>query len=180
MDLDVLFDDLLAAAREDAPQLAVRDVLQRAIADRAGLAEALPCTRAEFVPLVVTPALTIVKTVWAPRMTVPPHDHRMWGAIGVFGGKEDNTYFRRAATGLEPAGGKELVAGDVSLMGTDIIHSVSAPLTHEWTGAIHVYGGDFVTQERSMWIDGVEEASDAAKTAAIFEAANETPTQPID
>lgn len=174
MDLDAFFADLLAAAREDAPQLAVRDVLQRAVADRDALAEALPCTRAEFVPLVVTPELTIIKTVWAPRMTVPPHDHRMWGAIGVFAGKEDNAYYRRSGEGLEQAGGKELVAGDVSLMGTDLIHSVTAPLTHEWTGAVHVYGGDFVAQQRSMWIDGVEEPSDAARTAAIFEAANDS------
>lgn len=172
MDLDALFADLLDAAREDAPQLAVRDVLQRAVADRAGLAEALPCTKAEFVPLVVTPELTIIKTVWAPRMQVPPHDHRMWGAIGVFAGKEDNAFYRRAGGGLEAAGGKELVEGDVSLMGTDIIHSVTAPLTHGWTGAVHVYGGDFVAQQRSMWIDGVEEPSDTARTAAIFEAAN--------
>jgi predicted metal-dependent enzyme (double-stranded beta helix superfamily) len=172
VDLDGLFADLVAAAGEDTPQLAVRDVLARALDDRAALAEALPCTRAEFVPLVVTPDLTIIKTVWAPGMTVPPHDHRMWGAIAVFTGKEDNTYYRRAGAGLEQSGGKELRAGDVGLMGTDIIHSVTAPLTREWTGAVHVYGGDFVAQQRSMWIDGVEEPSDSARTAAIFEAAN--------
>jgi predicted metal-dependent enzyme (double-stranded beta helix superfamily) len=172
VDLDALFADLADAVREDAPQLAVRDVLQRAVERRSELAAALPCERAEFVPLVSTPEITIIKTVWAPGMHVPPHDHRMGGAIAVFTGKEDNQYWRRAGGGIERSGGKELAAGDVGLMGTDLIHSVTAPLTREWTGAIHVYGGDFVAQERSMWIDGVEEPSDAARTAAIFEAAN--------
>lgn len=173
----MLFGDLTAAVSEDAPQLAVRDVLQRALERRTELVDALPCTRAEFVPLVVTPDITIVKTVWAPGMTVPPHDHRMWGTIAVFAGKEDNTWWRRAGDGLEPAGGKELSAGDVGLMGADIIHSVTAPLTRAWTGAIHVYGGDFVTQQRSMWVDGREEPSDASRTAAIFDQANQTLTK---
>lgn len=95
----------------------------------------------------------------------------------MFAGKEDNTWWRRAGDGLEQAGGKELSAGDVGLMGGDIIHSVTAPLTRAWTGAIHVYGGDFVTQQRSMWIDGREETSDAGRTAAIFEQANQTLTK---
>ena len=27
--------------------------------------------------------LTILNVVWAPRMTIMPHDHRMWAVIGV-------------------------------------------------------------------------------------------------
>ncbi len=172
MDLDALLADLTAAVEEDTPQLAVRDVLQRAM-DRPGeLADALPCTRAELVPLLRTPQLTVLKTVWAPGMSVPPHDHRMWAAIGVYTGREQNTFWRRADGGIEQSGGKELTSGEVGLMGTDMIHSVDAPLTREWTGAIHVYGGDFMQQQRSMWIDGEERENDAAVSAAIFEAAN--------
>ena len=178
MDLDALFADLTAAVREDSPQLAVRDVLQRALERRTELADALPCTRAELVPLVSTDEITIVKTVWAPGMAVPPHDHRMWAAIAVFAGKEENTFWRRAGHGhVERSGGKELDAGDVGLMGSDTIHSVTSPLARTWTGAIHVYGGDFVRQERSIWIDGEEQQNDASSTMAIFEEANRTLTK---
>lgn len=170
MDLDELIADIEAAAREERPQLAVRDVLDRLLADPSKVADALPCERAELVALHVSPEVSIFKAIWAPAMAVPPHDHRMWAAIGVYAGREDNGFWRRAgAGGLEASGGKQLVAGDVGLMGDDAIHSVASP---SWTGAIHVYGGDFLAQQRSMWVDGVEEASNAARSAAIFEAAN--------
>jgi predicted metal-dependent enzyme (double-stranded beta helix superfamily) len=169
MDLDVLVTDIEAAVRESSPQLAVRDVLDRLMADPGKVADALPCERAELVAIHVSPEVSIFKAIWAPGMAVPPHDHRMWAAIGVYAGREDNGFWRRAGEQLEASGGKQLVAGDVGLMGDDAIHSVAAP---SWTGAIHVYGGDFLAQRRSMWVDGVEEPSDAARSAAIFEAAN--------
>jgi predicted metal-dependent enzyme (double-stranded beta helix superfamily) len=172
--LDDLVAELLAASAEDTSQLAVRDVLERAMRDPRPLADELPCERAELVAVHTSPQLSIFKAVWAPGMAVPPHDHRMWAAIGVYGGREDNAFWRRtqadaAGSPLEQRGGKALVAGDVALMGDDTIHSVTAPA---WTGAIHVYGGDFVNQPRSMWVDGVEETSDAARSMAIFDAAN--------
>lgn len=147
-------------------------MLDRAVASSSWLADALPCERAELVPLHVSPTLSIFKAVWAPGMAVPPHDHRMWAAIGVYAGREDNELWRRVGDDrarIESVRGRALGAGDVGLMGDDAIHSVSAG---SWTGAIHVYGGDFLAQERSMWFDGVEEPSDAARSQAIFEAAN--------
>ena len=41
--------------------------------------------------------LTVLHVVWAPRMTIYPHDHRMWAAIGIYAGQEDNSFFRRSA-----------------------------------------------------------------------------------
>ena len=167
--LDALITDLVAAGREGTPQLAVRDVLERHLRAPQALADALPGRRAELVALHVSEEISVFKAVWAEGMHVPPHDHRMWGAIGVYGGREDNEFFRRAGGRIEASGGRALTAGDVALMGAETIHAVTAPV---WTGAIHVYGGDFVRQPRSIWIDGVEEPNDGARTAAIFEAAN--------
>jgi predicted metal-dependent enzyme (double-stranded beta helix superfamily) len=170
VDLDELIADISVAACESSPQLAVRDVLARLLSSPSAVADALPCERAELVALHVSPTVSVFKAIWAPGMAVPPHDHRMWAAIGVYAGREDNGFWRRSdGRGLDAAGGKTLVEGDVGLMGSDAIHSVAAP---SWTGAIHVYGGDFLAQERSMWIDGAEEPSNAARSAAIFEAAN--------
>jgi predicted metal-dependent enzyme (double-stranded beta helix superfamily) len=169
-DLDGLLADLTDAAGDATPLLAVRDVLQRAVASPGWLQEALPAgPRAELVPLLVSPSVSVFKAIWAEGMSVPPHDHLLWGAIGVYAGREDNEFFRRRDEGLESVNGRTLSAGDVALMGDDVIHAVSAP---QWTGAIHVYGGDFLAKQRSMWVDGVEETADGKRTQAIFEAAN--------
>ncbi len=40
--------------------------------------------------------------------------------------------------------------GDTCSLGKDIIHSVTNPLG-KLTGALHVYAGDFLAQEREEW-----------------------------
>ena len=165
----MLLSDIVEAARESTPQLAVRDVLARALADPEGVVVALPCERAELVPLHVSPEVSVFKAIWAPGMTVPPHDHLMWAANGVYAGREDNTLWRRREGTIETSGGKTLEVGDIGLLGDDVIHSVT---TSGWTGAIHVYGGDFLATPRSIWIDGDEQVNDGFRTQAIFEAAN--------
>lgn len=173
MDIDSIVAAIVDAAGETTPQLAVRDTLERLLADAPAVAALFPCTRAELVPLHVSPDVSVFKAIWAPGMRVPPHDHLMWGAIGVFGGREDNEFFRRSAAGggaLDASGGRSLSAGDIGLMGDDVIHAVTAT---GWTGALHVYGGDFLSTPRSIWIDGEEQANDGTRTQAIFEAANE-------
>ncbi|MHB8467440.1 MAG: hypothetical protein ACYDH6_04685 [Acidimicrobiales bacterium] len=74
----------------------------------------------------------------------------MWAAIGIYAGREDNAFYRRATDGLHASGGKQLAVSDVILLGDDTIHSVANPTTKS-TGAIHIYGGDFVAQPRSQW-----------------------------
>jgi predicted metal-dependent enzyme (double-stranded beta helix superfamily) len=154
LDIDGLVADLQVAARETEPVLAVRDVLDRVLADVDTVREALPPTRAELTSLHTSDELTVLKLVWAPGMWLQPHDHRMWAAIGIYGGQEDNTFYRRVGDGrrdrVAPVGGKEMRPGDVTLLGDDVIHSVQNPLT-TCTGAIHVYGGNFFTRDRSDW-----------------------------
>jgi predicted metal-dependent enzyme (double-stranded beta helix superfamily) len=94
--------------------------------------------------------LTVLNVVWTPGMAAYPHDHRMWALIGLYGGQEDNTFYRRSAQGLQVAGGKQLRTGDITLLGPSVIHSVVNPL-RVLTGAIHIYGGDFFGTPRSDW-----------------------------
>jgi len=74
----------------------------------------------------------------------------MWAAICIYSGREDNAFFRRRDDTIVSSGGKELLEGDVQLLGDDAIHAVHNP-TRSYTGAIHVYGGDFITKPRSQW-----------------------------
>jgi predicted metal-dependent enzyme (double-stranded beta helix superfamily) len=119
------------------------------------------------------PDLTILNVVWAPGMAVYPHEHRMWALIGLYGGREDNTFYRRGGRGLEITGGRRLETGDTTLLGPAIIHAVSNPLG-VFTGAIHIYGGDFFGMARSEWDPEtlVERPWDAARTRKVFADAN--------
>ena len=78
--------------------------------------------------------LTVLNVVWPPLMTLFPHDHRMWAAIGIYSGREDNAFYRRDGDRGHPFGGRELADGAVLLLGDDVIHSRPQP------GPVCVYG----------------------------------------
>jgi predicted metal-dependent enzyme (double-stranded beta helix superfamily) len=120
-----------------------------------------------------SPELTVLNVVWAPCMSLYPHDHRMWAVIGIYGGAEDNTLFRRGPNGIVRSGFKEVRERDVFSLGADAIHSVDNPM-RRFTGAIHVYGGDFVNQPRSQWDPDTlaEQPYDAVRVRSVFAEAN--------
>lgn len=178
-DLDQFIADCRAAHGADPSHKLVREVVARAVSDPAAVLRGLgEPKRGEIQKLYVSDTLTILNIVWAPTMTVMPHDHRMWAVIGVYTGREDNIFWRRVPGGangkLEAAGAKALSAGDAEPLGHNIIHSVTNPI-RRLTGAIHVYGGDFFHAERSEWNPEtlLEERYNAERTMRLFEEANE-------
>jgi predicted metal-dependent enzyme (double-stranded beta helix superfamily) len=163
------------ALTEHTPVLAVRDVLAGLVSDRGGLGRALgPVERGGITALHTAADLTVLRVAWTPGMALYPHDHRMWAVIGMYGGQEDNAFFRRApGAGLEAAGGRELPAGEVLVLGDDAIHAV-ANSREEFAVALHVYGGDFFAVERSEWDAETfeERPRDLERTARLFDEAN--------
>jgi predicted metal-dependent enzyme (double-stranded beta helix superfamily) len=162
------------ALTEHTPFLAVRDVLAELVSDSSDLRQALgPVGRGGITPLHTAPDLTVLHVAWTPGMTLYPHEHRMWAVIGMYGGQEDNAFFRRIPGGLEPAGGRELPAGDVLVLGEDAIHSV-ANTRKDFAVALHVYGGDFFSGERSEWDPETyeERPRDLERTQRLFDEAN--------
>ena len=99
-----------------------------------------------------SPELTILNVVWAPRMTIYPHNHRMWAVIGIYTGREDNIFWRRlpGRHGSRRRARRRCASATRCRSARDIIHSVTNPIPR-LTGAIHVYGGDFFAIERSEW-----------------------------
>jgi predicted metal-dependent enzyme (double-stranded beta helix superfamily) len=172
-DLEALIADCRTAVSDADPRGAIREVLARTVAKPDDVAAALGKDEGGISVLYNADDLTILNVIWAPKMCLFPHDHRMWAAIGIYGGAEANTLYRRGEERLQPAGGRMLDVGDVFGLGADAIHSVDNPRT-VFTGAIHIYGGDFFTQPRSEW-SGVpyeEQPYDVERTLAHFEAAN--------
>src|SRR5262249_20646231 len=152
-DLDRFVADCRAARDADPSHKLVREVVARAVSDPMAVLKSLgEPKRAEVQALYRSDTLTILNVIWGPKMTVTPHDHRMWAVIGVYSGREDNIFWRRVPGGaggrLEAAGAKALCTGDAEPLGHNIIHSVTNPIGR-LTGALHVYGGDFFAAERS-------------------------------
>ena len=177
-DLDQLISDCGKAVNDHAPTQAVRDIVGRAVSEPNSMIDVLGVpSKGEVQRLYVSDELTVINVIWAPSMMIMPHNHNMWAVIGVYGGREDNIFWRRCkdeSNGLiEAAGAKSLGPKEVRPLGDDIIHSVANP-TLQFTAAIHVYGGDFYAQERSEWDpDNLEEHPyDIEKNMALFEQAN--------
>lgn len=180
-DLDQFIADCRAAVAADRSRRAVREVVARAMAAPSEVLKGLgEPRRAKINTLYRASDLTILNVVWAPMMTIMPHDHRMWAVIGLYSGREDNIFWRRIPGDprgtIEAAGARALTVGDAEPLGENIIHSVTNPIPR-LTAAIHVYGGDFFTAERSEWDAEslVEGRFDADRAVRRFEDANTRP-----
>lgn len=132
-------------------QQAIRELVLEAVANPADVISELgEPTKAGVYPLHSAENLTVINFVWAPCMTLLPHNHNMFAVIGIYTGREDNMFWRRIAdrerkdTGpeIEAAGADSMGPGQAATLGRNIIHSVANPIT-KLTSAIHVYGGDF-------------------------------------
>src|SRR6476660_4204027 len=114
-ELERFIAECRAAHQADRSHKLVREVVARAVSDPSAVLKGLgEPKRGEVQKLYHSDTLTILNVIWAPKMTVMPHDHRMWAVIGVYSGREDNIFWRRVAGGggkLEAAGAKALSTG---------------------------------------------------------------------
>ena len=175
-ELERFIADCRAAHAQDPTHKGVREILAAAMSNPAAVLKRMgDPTRAQVKELFRSDTLTIINVVWAPRMMVMPHNHRMWATIGIYTGREDNVFWRRVrgSNRIEAAGAKALCEGDAEPLGSDIIHSVINPID-KLTGAIHIYGGNFFAAERSEWdsLTLSEHKSDGERTRRMFEEAN--------
>ena len=152
--VDQFIADLRATLGERSRQ-PMKEIVARAVSDPAAVTRALGVPDKPGVKVLhSSPELTVITLAWSPMQVTLPHNHRMSAIIGLYGGREDNTFWKRtgkdARYPIEPAGGEALGTGDVTMLGPDIVHSVVNPL-QKISAAIHVYDGPFLTVERSMW-----------------------------
>ena len=102
-ELDQLVADCRSAVAADRSQKLVCEVIARAISEPASIIKTLgEPLRGELKSLYRSPDLTILNISWAPYMTLLPHNHNMWGIIGIYTGREDNIFWRRAPGRLKP------------------------------------------------------------------------------
>jgi predicted metal-dependent enzyme (double-stranded beta helix superfamily) len=100
---------------------------------------------------------SIVGGVWQPGQTTPIHDHLTWALIGVYGGEERESLYRRTDDGSNPKIAKlEHVSekinkrGHVTVLGSAGIHRVDN-ISKDPAWSIHVYGRDIGKAERHSY-----------------------------
>jgi len=175
MDIDRFVSDCIAANEETDAQIAVNEVLARAVSTPDTVLAALgEPERAGLNVLLSSPTLTIFAAVWTPQMNLMPHDHLMWANIGIYTGREDNIFWKRTSDGIRAFGADALFVRDTAMLPEDALHSVTNPL-QRFAGGIHIYGGDFFDTTRSQWNPETleEEPSDGAVIRGIFQRENE-------
>ena len=168
-------EDCRSALKERDTHAAVWELVERAVRDPAGVVRALGEPARSGVETIYRASdLTILNLCWGPRMQFKPHDHRMWAVIGIYGGCEENIFFRRGEHGLTPHGTRHLTEKDTVRLGAEVIHAVTNPL-NQITAGIHVYGGDFFGAPRSEWDPRtfIEQSYDIEHTMRAFEEANQ-------
>jgi predicted metal-dependent enzyme (double-stranded beta helix superfamily) len=168
-------EDCCSALNQDNTHAAVKEIVARAVAEPSQVLKALGEPRLAGVEtLYRSDSLTILNVLWGPFMRLYPHNHLMWAVIGIYGGREDNAFYRRSESGLIELGAKTVDTKDVIPLGDAIIHSVTNPL-EKITAAIHVYGGDFFATPRSEWDPKTfeERPYDVAHLMRVFEESNE-------
>jgi predicted metal-dependent enzyme (double-stranded beta helix superfamily) len=177
-DRDRFIAECQAAASLDPTHKSVREIVARAVSEPAAVVAGLGApARAEVQRIYNSAELTILNVIWGAGMTIMPHNHLMWAVIGIYTGREDNIFWRRLpgedGGRIEAVGAKSLGERDVEPLGRDIIHTVTNPL-QRFTGAIHVYGGNFFAVSRSEWNPETlfEQPYDMEKNLRLFEQTN--------
>ena len=109
---------------------------------------------------------SLLVAVFEAGVPAPVHNHGSWAVVGVYRGRERETWFRRLDDGTFP-GRADLEVdrssvnspGTVTVVPDGTIHTVEAVDGHDAV-SIHVYGTDIVTQERSCFnvVGGTEDA----------------------
>lgn len=150
-DLETFTASCRNALRERNSHAAVQEIVAEAVSQPQQILRSLGEPKLSGIhTLYRSEHLTILNVLWGPGMSLYPHDHRMWAVIGIYSGREDNSFYRRSESGLIVQGGKTLDLKDTIPLGAAVIHSVTNPLD-QITAAIHLYGGDFFAVPRSEW-----------------------------
>jgi predicted metal-dependent enzyme (double-stranded beta helix superfamily) len=154
IELEDLIEKCQAASEEHGAQSKIEALMLQAMADPAGLTEALSsyCKLARLEDLVFhrTETLTLLAGKLPPGFVAGPHNHNLWSVVGVYSGQEDNIFYKWDGSRLEEVGRASVVAPGVLCNAREVIHGICNPLDVDLF-ALHAYGGDLLTTPRSTW-----------------------------
>ena len=127
---DQFIEDCRRCLGEQNSHAAVREVVGKAVSEPGPILKTLGEPRLSGIQtLYRSDTLTILNVLWGPGMTLYPHDHRMWAVIGIYSGREDNSFYHRGESGLQAHGARTLDIKETLPLGEAVIHAVTNPLT---------------------------------------------------
>ena len=101
--LEDFVSDCKEAVIEPDASSSISEILHNAVSDPEQLyLELGRPERAKIEKLYVSASLTIINVIWAPLMTLLPHNHNMWAVIGVYCGRENNNHFHKSSKLTKP------------------------------------------------------------------------------
>src|SRR5271170_3891273 len=95
-DIDRFVADCRAAlaVRSGAP---LQEVVARAVSDPTALMHALGEPSGPHLDVLFHDKdLTVLNVIWGPHQWTLPHNHKLRAVIGMYSGREDNVFWRRA------------------------------------------------------------------------------------
>ena len=108
---DQFIEDCRRCLGEQNSHAAVREVVGRAVSEPGPILKTLGEPRLSGIQtLYRSDTLTILNVLWGPGMTLYPHDHRMWAVIGIYSGREDNSFYHRSESGLQAHGARRSIS----------------------------------------------------------------------
>jgi predicted metal-dependent enzyme (double-stranded beta helix superfamily) len=91
--LDAFIESCKSAVAEGNKHLGIKEIVEKAVSDPNSLMKEIgEPIKAGATPIYSSNNLTIVNVVWAPWMTIYPHNHNIWAVIGIYSGREDNIF----------------------------------------------------------------------------------------
>ncbi|HLK23212.1 MAG TPA: hypothetical protein VKT30_00995 [Caulobacteraceae bacterium] len=153
-DLEAFVESCRRVIAEPHAAKAILELMREAVADPDAVAQGVPAlppkTGVLDAPIFRSSEMTVLNVTLRPHACSIAHNHRMWAVIGIYKGEEANTFYRRGEKRLEAANRRTIHAGEALLLGADVVHAIENPLDTPTLG-LHVYGGDLLGAERSMW-----------------------------
>jgi predicted metal-dependent enzyme (double-stranded beta helix superfamily) len=157
-----LLENFLSNCREAMAhdQTAVTNVVQEALVDYERFAAAL-ILRPKPWFFAADEVMTVFCTEGGPGSAAAPHDHGTWSTLGCFAGSEESWWHETIdGAGIHQIGNGVLRSGEAHALPANTIHAVM----NRWTvpnGIVHVYAGNFLATERSIWDPVTHERSAA-------------------
>ena len=153
--LDMFVKECKAALNDKKPGNAIHSLMTDTLKDPKAVAANFNNTISRATPMsdltiFRSDDLMVLRVALDPRWKSIPHDHGIWGFVGIYQGEEANTFYRLHGESLEEIGRTSVKEGNVLAMDPDTIHSIANPLASTTIG-IHVYLGDLHKQKRNLW-----------------------------
>jgi len=135
-------EECRSALQQNNPPDAIQAIMLQALKDPQDVSKAFDdnisrATDMAELMLFRSDDLMINRVALDPGWKSLPHDHRIWGFVGIYKGEEANTFYMEKHGYLEKTGSRTVKAGDVLSIDQETIHAIANPLELTTIG-IHV------------------------------------------